>query len=70
MLRACFTACVYQAIHPNLYGSKDDQDESSWDLEALALEFFWVDHLTPPDVNVFTMQDMLALLRGPNLTWC
>ena len=62
--------CVhFQAVYPALHGWTEGLQESSWRLTALSLEFWWVESPDPPEVRDFSLQDMLTILRGPNLEW-
>jgi hypothetical protein len=59
-------------VYPGLHGWSEGLTKSTWHLEAVSLQFYWVyycDQVQSSDTIKFTAVDMLSILRGGHLEW-
>ena len=56
-------------VYPGLHGWSEGLTKSTWHLEAVSLQFFWVYDEISSDTIKFTAVDMLSILRGGHLEW-
>lgn len=56
-------------VYPGLHGWSEGLTKSTWHLEAVSLQFYWVYDMISSDTIKFTAVDMLSILRGGHLEW-